>query len=429
MGSLNTEHLRFIMSKHSKTETIVGQYFRWILFSRNGVLYADGRSNSPSAGKHSLGTRDRAEALQTLHRLDAHRALALGLADRSILESNSVRTLALEQGWELYREHASRPRVSGGAKPATVKRYKPVLKKFIAFATAERVVSWTQVTALTLQKYNAWLDKEGYAPKTQHFEINTLKQVHNWLQSAGHIPESRINLPLRKIIGTNTYCWRPVEVAAIVAYCYAHAHLVWLGNVVIALATTGLRISELVGLRITDVDRVRNIILLTDESSRGDTLDLGRRETKNGRSRSFPIGDELRALLDRLPPSACGLLLHGPDGERLHPDTVRTTLIRDVLTPLADCFPASPGVRGFRDGRLHSFRHYFCSQCATSGIPVPALMQWLGHQSSAMVRHYYHLHDHQAQEQMARVTFVPNVGGTLPPTNSRGGAECQTGGS
>jgi integrase len=89
-------------------------------------------------------------------------------------------------------------------------------------------------------------------------------------------------------------------------------------------------------------------------------------------------------------------------------------LIRDVLKPLEQRFPSPPGIPGFKDGRLHSFRHYFCSQCSTNGVSELTVMNWLGHRASAMVKHYFHLHDQQAQEQMARVKFVPDVDGTVP---------------
>ena len=90
----------------------------------------------------------------------------------------------------------------------------------------------------------------------------------------------------------------------------------------------------------------------------------------------------------------------------LKPDTVRINLIRDVLTPLAEKFPATIGVDGFTDGRLHSFRHYFCSICAGSNVPEQVVKEWLGHADSRMVRHYFHLHDDEAQRQMRRVDFL-----------------------
>lgn len=109
-----------------------------------------------------------------------------------------------------------------------------------------------------------------------------------------------------------------------------------------------------------------------------------------------------------LPRNRDGLIFHGPRGGLLKPDVVRTILIRDVLTPLAKRFPTPAGEIGFRDGRLHSFRHYFC---ANSGVPEQVVMEWLGHSHSAMVRHYYHLHNDEAQRQMKRLNFVQGAGG------------------
>jgi integrase len=77
-----------------------------------------------------------------------------------------------------------------------------------------------------------------------------------------------------------------------------------------------------------------------------------------------------------------------------------------VLTPLAERFPTRAGGTGFIDGRLHSFRHFFCSLSANSGVPEQVLMTWLGHRDSKMVRHYYHLHPEEAQRQMARIRFL-----------------------
>jgi integrase len=34
------------------------------------------------------------------------------------------------------------------------------------------------------------------------------------------------------------------------------------------------------------------------------------------------------------------------------------------------------------------------------------VMEWLGHQESKMVRHYYHALDEEAQRQMKRINFT-----------------------
>jgi integrase len=98
-------------------------------------------------------------------------------------------------------------------------------------------------------------------------------------------------------------------------------------------------------------------------------------------------------------------------GGRLKPDTIRNILIREVIRPLEKQFPTPEGEKGFRDGRLHSFRHAFCSICANSNTPERMVMEWLGHSDSAMVRWYYHMHDDESRQRMAGIDFLGGAKG------------------
>ena len=66
------------MPKPRKYELIQCMHFKWRLLRRNGVFYADGRSNQQNAGRHSLNTCDRDEARGLLPKLDNCRAVDLG---------------------------------------------------------------------------------------------------------------------------------------------------------------------------------------------------------------------------------------------------------------------------------------------------------------------------------------------------------------
>jgi len=210
---------------------------------------------------------------------------------------------------------------------------------------------------------------------------------------------------------TDTYCWKPSEVSAIITLCSQHPELKWLDDVLITLACTGLRISELASLRWSDVDFNKNMIVLVDESMRAPRQTARRaRELKTGRSRAFPIHQDLRNVLLQMVQHKDGYIFHGPRGGALKPDTARRILVRDVLSKLANRFPTSDGEIGLTDGRLHSFRHFFCSTCANAGVPEQVLMNWLGHRSSRMVRRYYHLHDEETQRQMHRLEFLCQAG-------------------
>jgi len=397
------------MPKKTKYEHVTGRYFNWRLYLRpSGVWYADGRTNTPDPGRHSLGTKDPTEALDAVRQLDLVKAVELHLADPAILADSDDSRLVLEEGIRLYKEHVGRSPVTGGARPKTQARYKAVFDKFEPFARREGVLFWNHASARLLERYAAWLDGEGYAYRTEFLELTTIKQAINWMIVAKHLPEScRIRLSLSRPTGTDTHCWRQAEVLAILKRCRDVPALDWLGDVLTALACTGMRISELADLRWTDIDREANVIKLTDETAQV-ARPRGRkaRQIKNRRSRSFPIHEDLRPVLDRIEHHADGLVFHGPRSGVLSPDICRRTLIKEVLTPLAEQFPTPEGETGFQDGRLHSFRHYFCSTCANTGVPEQVVMRWLGHQDSLMVRHYYHLHDDEAQRQMQRVNFV-----------------------
>ena len=396
------------MPKKRKYERVIANYFTWIVGSRSGVFYADGRSNAVSAGRHSLGTKDHDEAMLQLRELDRVCAVRLGLADRSILESTAKPPLMLAGGWDRYRLHVSRSRVAGGAKASTVKRYRAVFDKFIRFAAEHRIRSWNEVGKSALLSYAAWLDEEGYAYATEYLELTTLKQAIKWFVDEGDLPRSAIVcLQLSKPVGTGTYCWTADEVRAMVDRCRSHHALAWLGEVLVALACTGLRISELGALRWSDIDWEANVISIRDESTQAHRRNNRQpRETKTGRGRCFPIHRDFRAVLEGMSRCDDGSVFHGPKGGKLKPDTVRRVLIRDVILPLAKRFPTPKGETGFKDGRLHSFRHFFCSVSANNGVPEQVVMEWLGHRDSRMVRHYYHLHDEEAQRQMNRLDIL-----------------------
>ena len=221
---------------------------------------------------------------------------------------------------------------------------------------------------------------------------------------SGHLPEAcRIHLKLSKMTGTDTYCWHQEEVQAILDRCRVVPELGWLGNVLTALSCTGMRISELASLRFTDFGT--NVIKLTDETAMAvRSTGLQVRQLNSRRSRSFPIHADLLPVLNRIERHSDGRVFHGPLGGVIKPDIVAGAI--KILTPLTKKFRTPEGEIGFKDGRLHSFRPYFCSVCANTGVPEQVVIQWLGHRDSQMVRHYYHLHDEEAQRQMQKVNFV-----------------------
>lgn len=403
------------MARKAK-EKIVGQYFAWCLFSRGGLWYADGRQNQPSLGKHSLGTRDHSEALEQLRRLDHQKATELGKVEPQ--PEMPPQEVAISKGWELYLAHCARPAVMGGAGTSTLKRYRAARDKHITFCQKQCVSNWECIDAAHITAYGAWLHRQGYADATLYLEGTLLKQINKWMIEDAKIlsPSKRIRLSLRRSDESHTYCYTRDEVLAIVKHCNVEKNLRWIGNVIVALATTGMRIGELVGLRWSDLDLERGVITLPDNRHSGHARATGNiRTTKGRRTRRLPIHADFMSVLVSMTRRSDGYVFGGPLGGRLKPDTVRNVLISAVLAPLKSKFPTPTGEIGFEHGRLHSFRHFFTSQAFLGGASEGEIREWVGHRDSKIVERYRHLRMTDAKLKMDRLVFL---GSTANNTNS-----------
>lgn len=394
-------------------------YFTWSLYLRDGVYYADGRCNSRKVGRHSLGADNLEVARVLLQELDLRMAEKYGLAPISIEKPDVAKPLSLSEGRLLYEEHIKRPSVTGGLKASTRKKYKSHFDKIVPYLESCGIKNWNDVTAQALTRYASYLKAGGpvsskpksYADKSISNELTFAKQLVKWLIEAGHLHGMEpIKLKIRRPESQRPYCWRSEEIAAMTAFCRKLTTQHWLGDVIVTLACTGLRISELASLQWSDIDLEGGIISLSDETNRAQRDDPDKRRLKSGRSRSFPIHASLLEVF-RGRERQGRFVFRGPRGGRLKPDTVRRVLIRDVLAPLDESFPTPEGQQGFADGRLHSFRHYFCSTCANNGVPEQMLMNWLGHRDSDMVKHYYHLHDGESRRRMNEIDFLGGAAG------------------
>lgn len=197
-----------------------------------------------------------------------------------------------------------------------------------------------------------------------------------------------------------------------IIHCFALNELTWLGRVIVGLAYTGLRIGELAQLRWAAIDLEANMLRVVDNTRTG--LRRNNRievSTKTHASRSLPIHGELRRVLDSLKRHEDGRVFHGRKGTVIKPDVVRNVFIREVLKPLSLTFPGELGQPSFADGRLHSFRHYFCSKCARDVSDEQTVKLWLGHSGDGKItERYFHLHDEDAQRQMSKFKSVGGEG-------------------
>jgi integrase len=164
---------------------------------------------------------------------------------------------------------------------------------------------------------------------------------------------------------------------------------------------TGLRQSELLGLRWRDVDwtaqriRVRNAWVRGEHSAEGKS-DLSTR-------RSVPMADRLARELDRWSQRT----LYGTEDDLVsaHPQSGRP-LDRTKLTRK---FKAACVEAGVRPIRFHDLRHTLATRLVASGQPMRTIQEFLGHADSKTTQIYAHYAPSAHEVEMVNAAFAEDT--------------------
>ncbi len=141
------------------------------------------------------------------------------------------------------------------------------------------------------------------------------------------------------------------------------------------LYSTGMRVSELTGMNLRDLDAEQGLIRI-----RG----------KGNRERISPVGDRaisaIRRYRDRLTQEAgIGTRINGPVFLNLRGTRITTRSVQRILDAWAQrtgiAFPISP----------HKIRHSFATHMLDSGAGLREVQEMLGHQSLSTTQKYTHV--------------------------------------
>ena len=151
---------------------------------------------------------------------------------------------------------------------------------------------------------------------------------------------------------------------------------------------TGIRVSELCGLRLEDFDRKHGILTVTGKGSKERRVALGNNCLRN-----------LLYYLDRYRPNEEELAEWGSAGENhLFLSETRLPLTKNGVTLL---FARIKKRAGITDKRIspHIFRHSFAIRYLVLGNDPFSLQELLGHEDMTTVKNYMHMNDETIQAQ------------------------------
>lgn len=259
----------------------------------------------------------------------------------------------------------------------TIRAYARDLSDFVAFLEAEGVTEWKQVTTLTLRQYLNWLFAQGYERRSIARKLSSVRSFFRFLARMGHIPVNpALDLRQPRLPQKLPTVLEVSEVEQLLASPKTSTPRGLRDKAILELLyATGLRVSEVANLRISDVD--------FDEK-------LVRVKGKGGKERFALLHDEALNWLERyLTESRPVLLRRGKQitdfvfvSQKGTPLTVRQ------IHRIVDGYARK--VLGRRVSP-HAIRHSFATHLLEGGADLRVIQELLGHSSLAATQIYTRL--------------------------------------
>jgi integrase len=353
----------------------------WVLRYREDTLNPDG----------NLGRVHRTVVLGSMRTVrEARKAADVHLRKINDGSYRPQSTATLENFWESYFE----PEILPTLKYSTRTLYRILTSKHILPSLGGQRLC--DIARLHIQQFVGQKQRQGYAPQTLAHLRNLLSKICGTAVRWGWMefnPCQNIDLPPMERRRPKRFL-APEEISKLARVLAEPARTIFLMG-----ALTGLRIGELLALKVEDVDLGRALVSVRRDVYRGR---VGTPKTP-GSERRVPLASSLVTLLKRW------LKIRPRGSDWLFPSSTGTPL-RDRNLMRRHLWPACAQLKLPRFG-WHSLRHTFSTYNGNAGVAVPVLQSLLGHASPETTMIYTHpLEDvkRRAVEDLARLLF-PNV--------------------
>ena len=285
----------------------------------------------------------------------------------------------LDAALDLFLVHV---RVEKGLSANTVEGYGHDLRRYLDHLATSGLTEWARVERRDIQGHLAGLVEAGLSPRSQSRALSAIRTFHRLLAAekltAGD-PADEIDSPRRE-----RKLPQPLSPAECAGLLVAPDPRTPAGRrdraMLELLYATGLRVSELVGLTLNDVNLETRVLV-----ARG----------KGNKERLVPVGTPAAEAVKAYLAGARELLLKG----RRSPDLFVTNrggrLTRHGFARLLSRHCRTAGIT--RRVSPHKLRHSFATHLLAGGADLRAVQAMLGHADVATTQIYTHVDTTQAR--------------------------------
>ncbi|MEN8253495.1 MAG: tyrosine-type recombinase/integrase [Patescibacteria group bacterium] len=256
---------------------------------------------------------------------------------------------------------------AAGKAHATVIAYVKDIEQLLDFLAKKGKLEATDVLGTDIDEFKELLKKQRYTGKSISRKINSIKSFFRFLITEGLLDEN----PAEAVIHPK-YDQAPPRVLSKLEYralrdaCRSDVRIY---AVVELLLQTGMRISELASLQLSDVDFERNVITiraLNSRSSRKVPINIAAKNSIQDYLQIRPRAKEKTMFLTK---------------------TCRPFLVRNIRTAIDRYFRLA----GIKDAKVNDLRHTFIVEQLKAGTPLVYISQLVGHKRITTTEKYLKL--------------------------------------
>ncbi|RDW21369.1 integrase [Oceanobacillus arenosus] len=261
-----------------------------------------------------------------------------------------------------------------GKAPKTIESYVTDIKGFQSYLQ-KRSNDQTVLSRFSFVRYKEYLIKQNYAVSTINKKVNSLKVYNDFLRTKGIVDESYIQLKRDRIL---IAAGSEGEVTALsdeqveqVLFFVENQSKVSQRNklIVYLLLYTGVRVSELVGIKLADIDTLTSTLQVVGKG--GKHREIGLREDVLRLIQTYRKEERSESVFSDSP-----YLLLSQRGKKMHRDAVRGWLA-NISKEIG--FLLHP----------HLFRHTFCTRLIKKGVDLITVSKLAGHYSVNITTKFY----------------------------------------
>ncbi|SHM10220.1 tyrosine recombinase XerC subunit [Caldanaerovirga acetigignens] len=267
----------------------------------------------------------------------------------------------------------------------TLKAYANDLGQFIEYLEQNKMSetkSLKNITHLDIRGFLAYLKEKGVAKKSITRKLSALRSFFKYLTKEGIISEDPTKMvqgmKLPKKLPLFLY---PAEIEALLSAPNKDVLGIRDRAIMELLYATGVRVSELVSIKLRDVNMGANFIIVYGKGSRERIVFFG---TKAAKSLEEYLKKSRPYLVKNL---SCEYLFLNKNGTKLTDRSVRR-IIDKYVKELSMKKNISP----------HTFRHTFATHMLNNGADLKTVQELLGHVSLSTTQLYTHLTKERLKE-------------------------------